>query len=53
MVDSSGSSSRTIPIRLNAFQILMRRWRELYPYNAGQVMTLAGAPDFVRWVSAV
>lgn len=53
MVDSSASSSSTTPIHLNAFQILMRRWRELYPYNAGQVMTLAGAPDFVRWVSAV
>lgn len=36
---------------LNAFQVLMRRWRELAPYNAGQVMTLSGTPDFVRWAS--
>ncbi len=29
----------------------MRRWRELAPYNAGQIMTLSGAPDFVRLAS--
>lgn len=53
MADLPAQTSSATPISLNVFQILMRRWRELYPYNAGQVMTLAGAPDFLRWVSSV
>jgi hypothetical protein len=47
------SSAAKTTFTLNAFQVLMRRWRMLGPYNAGQVMTLSGTPDFVRWVSAV
>src|SRR5687768_11801358 len=33
---------------LNVFQRLARRWDALHPYNAAQVMTLAGAPDVPR-----
>ncbi len=40
-------------MRLNAFQLLMRRWSTLHPYNAGQVMHLSGAPDPDRWKHAV
>jgi hypothetical protein len=34
--------------RLNVFQRLARQWDVLHPYNAAQVMTLAGAPDVAR-----
>ncbi len=40
-------------VRLNAFQLLMRRWSKLHPYNAGQVMEVSGAPDLERWGRAV
>ncbi len=40
-------------VHLNAFQILMRRWSKLHPYNAGQVMQVTGAPDKARWKLAV
>jgi hypothetical protein len=39
-------------VHLNAFQILMRRWSKLHPYNAGQVMQVTGAPDKARWKQA-
>lgn len=37
---------------LNAFQILMRRWTKLHPYNAGQVVRVSGSPDRDRWKHA-
>ncbi len=40
-------------VRLNAFQLLMRRWSQLHPYNAGQVMEVSGVPDAERWQAAV
>jgi hypothetical protein len=40
----------TVP--LNIFQKLMRRWDRVHPYNAAQVMQLAGAPDIDAWESA-
>jgi hypothetical protein len=40
-------------VELNAFQVLMRRWSRLHPYNAGQVMQVSGAPDRARWKAAV
>lgn len=40
-------------VHLNAFQVLMRRWSRLHPYNAGQVMQISGTPDKVRWKQAV
>ena len=36
-------------VRLNAFQVLMRRWSRLHPYNAGQVMRVSGTGDRDRW----
>ena len=43
------------PIRvcLNAFQLLMRRWSKMHPYNAGQVMEISGPADVERWRQAV
>lgn len=41
------------PIELNAFQILMRRWSKLHPYNAGQVMQVSGSGDREQWKQAV
>jgi hypothetical protein len=41
---------RTVP--LNIFQKLMRRWDKVHPYNAAQVMQLAGAPEPAVWESA-
>src|SRR5205085_406189 len=35
-------------VRFNAFQRIMRLWDTLHPYNAAQVMKLAGAPDVER-----
>lgn len=40
-------------VHLNAFQVLMRRWSRLHPYNAGQVMQISGTPDKARWKQAV
>lgn len=40
-------------IQLNEFQILMRRWSQLHPYNAGQVMEVTGAADRGRWKHAI
>ena len=34
---------------LNIFQKLMRRWDAVHPYNAAQVMQLAGKPDPAAW----
>jgi len=50
----TGSSSlppigRRFRVRLNPFQLLMRRWSHMHPYNAGQVMEISGIPDFDRW----
>lgn len=43
--------------RLNIFQQLIRRWEQVHPYNAAQVLRLAGRADFQRlddaWDSAV
>ena len=39
-------------VRLNTFQRLMRRWAQLGPYNAGQVMLITGRPDVDRWRAA-
>jgi hypothetical protein len=39
-------------IPLNIFQKLMRRWDAVHPYNAAQVMKLAGQPDPAVWESA-
>jgi len=39
-------------VRLNAFQVLMRRWTALAPYNAGQMMHVTGEPDIDRWRAA-
>jgi hypothetical protein len=44
--------SPRVRVRLNAFQRLMRRWSEMHPYNAGQVMEVSGAPDVDRWKAA-
>jgi hypothetical protein len=40
----------TIP--LNIFQRLMRRWDAAHPYNAAQVMKLAGQADPTAWETA-
>jgi hypothetical protein len=40
-------------VRLNAFQVLMRRWSRLHPYNAGQVMRVSGTGDRDRWKAAI
>ncbi len=40
-------------VRLNAFQVLMRRWSKFHAYNAGQVMRVSGAGDRERWKRAV
>jgi len=40
-------------VRLNAFQVLMRRWSKMHPYNAGQVMRVSGVADRERWKGAV
>lgn len=40
------------PARLNTFQRLMRRWEQLGPYNAGQVMQVTGRADLDRWRTA-
>jgi hypothetical protein len=40
-------------VQLNAFQVLMRRWSKLHPYNAGQVMRISGSADLQRWKQAV
>jgi NRPS condensation-like uncharacterized protein len=42
-----------VRVRLNAFQLLMRRWSKMHPYNAGQVMEISGAADVERWRRAV
>jgi hypothetical protein len=39
-------------LRLNVFQRLARRWDALHPYNAAQVMQIAGAADLPRLESA-
>ena len=41
-----------VRVRLNAFQRLMRRWSQMHPYNAGQVMEVSGVPDLERWKAA-
>lgn len=41
------------PIELNAFQLLMRDWTQLGPYNAGQALCVADVPDPSRWQTAV
>ncbi len=33
-------------MKLNVFQNLMRHWDAIHPYNAAQVLTLRGAPDY-------
>jgi NRPS condensation-like uncharacterized protein len=40
-------------VHLNPFQLLMRRWDGLHPYNAGQVMEVSGAVDRDRWKAAI
>src|SRR5215475_728332 len=35
-------------IRLNVFQRILRGWDSLHPYNAAQMMKLAGEPDRER-----
>jgi len=40
-------------VELNAFQILMRRWSQLHPYSAGQVMKISGPPLRERWKTAI
>lgn len=51
------SLSRRAPaapaVHLNPFQLLMRRWADLHPYNAGQVMEVSGSPDRERWKAAI
>jgi hypothetical protein len=37
---------------LNIFQKLMRRWDVVHPYNAAQVMQLAGTADAAVWENA-
>jgi hypothetical protein len=39
-------------VELNSFQVLMRRWTRMHPYNAGQVMRVTGRPDRERWKRA-
>jgi NRPS condensation-like uncharacterized protein len=46
-------SAPAVRITLNAFQLLMRRWSKMHPYNAGQVMEVSGAADVERWRQAV
>ncbi len=41
-----------VSVRLNTFQRLMRRWAQLGPYNAGQVMQITGRPEVDKWRSA-
>jgi len=50
--ESSLTAAHRIRVRLNAFQLLMRRWSTLHPYNAGQVMAVSGRPDLERWKQA-
>jgi hypothetical protein len=38
---------KTLP--LNIFQKLMRRWDKVHPYNAAQVMQIAGMADRAAW----
>ncbi len=47
------SAPRGPVVRLNAFQVLMRRWSKLHPYNAGQVMQITGPGDRDRWKLAI
>lgn len=37
---------------MNIFQRLIRQWEMLHPYNAGQIMKLAGTPDVAAIQSA-
>ena len=41
------------PIELNAFQLLMRDWTKLGPYNAAQALCVAGLPDSSRWETSI
>ena len=50
LCDSPAASD---PIRLNAFQRLMRRWSQQHPYNAGQVMRSFGHRRPRAWKEAV
>src|SRR5437868_1201977 len=45
------SSNRTLK-PLNIFQRVMRIWEEAHPYNAAQIMHLAGEPDIDRITEA-
>jgi hypothetical protein len=47
-----GPAASAPPIQLNAFQLLMRRWSQMHPYNAGQVMRVSGIADRKRWKEA-
>ncbi|HVX83267.1 MAG TPA: hypothetical protein VH253_00475 [Phycisphaerae bacterium] len=48
-----GGAGAGTTVRLNPFQLLMRRWAGLHPYNAGQVMEVSGAADRERWKGAI
>lgn len=48
-----GGAAAGTTVRLNPFQLLMRRWAGLHPYNAGQVMEVSGAADRDRWKAAI
>ena len=52
---ASGAAQATTgpSFRLNTFQVLMRRWAKLHPYNAGQVMHVTGSGDAERWKQAI
>ena len=45
------------PARLNVFQLLMRRWDTVHPYNAAQAIRARGTPDraalTAAWASAL
>src|SRR5689334_22020994 len=45
--------TRVATQRLTDFQLLMRDWRELAPYNFIHAIRLPSAPDVSRWENAI
>ena len=52
-LESAPSVPLAGPIELNAFQLLMRDWTQLGPYNAAQALCVAGLPDSSRWQTSI
>src|SRR4051794_194400 len=45
LMDAPVAHALAAPMPLNVFQRLVLQWERIHPYNAAQVLKLAGRPD--------